>query len=247
VFEAEPLPIELQRGLRYVDEVWTASRYCVELFSAAHPRVRHLPHVVQRAPESSPVPLPSDTTNLLHIGFGNRSRKNQKQLRRVFAKMHARDPLLRLVLKDGAHCAAIDEPGVIQLRDHLSDAQMTSLYQQSAACISVHHGEGWGFALSDAMLLGVPAIGTAYSGNLAYMTHANSTLIPARREQIRAEDCEHFFRASMSWGYSEDDAVARAIDEGLRSRDKCAAAQAKMREFAPAMVAERLEALLKGI
>ena len=247
VFEAEPLPIELQRGLRYVDEVWTPSRYCVQLFSAAHPRVRHLPHVVQRSREAQPIALPQGTVNLLHIGFGNRSRKNQRQLRRVFAQLFARDPRLRLILKDGPHCAVIDEPGVVQIRDQLSDAQITSLYAQCALCISVHHGEGWGFALSDAMLLGVPAVATAYSGNLDYMHAENSTLIPACSESIRAEDCENYFTAKMRWGYVEDDAIAQAIIEGLGARDKCAAAQKEMEKFAPGEVAAMLAALLKKI
>ena len=247
VFEAEPLAIELLRGLRCVDEVWTASHYCVDLFTAAHPRVRHLPHVVQRAPNIDPVALPEGTTNLLHIGFGNRSRKNQRQLRRVFAALHARDPSLRLVLKDGAHCAAISEPGVVQIRENLSDAQMTSLYQQCALCVSVHHGEGWGLALSDAMLLGVPAVATAYSGNLDYMTSANSTLIPARSEEIRAEDREHYFRAGMRWGYVDDEAIARGISDGLRARDKCEAARVAMQAYTPEAIGERIENLLKGL
>lgn len=247
VFEADPLPIELQRGLRYVDEVWTASRYCVDLFAAWHPRVRHLPHVVQRSREVEQVVLPTDTVNLLHIGFGNRSRKNQRQLRRVFAGMHARNPRFRLVLKDGAHCAAIEEAGVIHIRELLSEAQMTSLYLQSASCISVHHGEGWGFVLSDAMLLGVPAVATAYSGNLDYMTEANSTLIPARAEAIRAEDVEHYFRASMRWGYVDDVSIEASISASLQARDKCVAAQREMERFAPGAVGDILAALLKKI
>ena len=49
-----------------------------------------------------------------------------------------------------------------------------------AACdcfVSLHRSEGFGFTLAEAMYLGRPVIATGYSGNLDYMTAANSWLV----------------------------------------------------------------------
>jgi glycosyltransferase involved in cell wall biosynthesis len=43
--------------------------------------------------------------------------------------------------------------------------------------VSLHRSEGLGLGLAEAMLLGKPAIATAYSGNLEFMSEANSLLV----------------------------------------------------------------------
>ena len=47
--------------------------------------------------------------------------------------------------------------------------------------ISLHRSEGFGLTLAEAMSLEKPVIATAYSGNLDFMTPANSCLILAAK------------------------------------------------------------------
>jgi len=44
--------------------------------------------------------------------------------------------------------------------------------------VSLHRAEGYGLTLAEAMAAGRPVIGTAYSGNLEFMTADTSVLIP---------------------------------------------------------------------
>jgi glycosyltransferase involved in cell wall biosynthesis len=45
------------------------------------------------------------------------------------------------------------------------------------AYVSLHRSEGFGLGLAEAMALGKPVIGTAYSGNLEFMNAGNSCLV----------------------------------------------------------------------
>ncbi len=44
--------------------------------------------------------------------------------------------------------------------------------------VSLHRSEGLGLTMGEAMYFGKPVIATAYSGNLDFMTEANSYLVP---------------------------------------------------------------------
>ncbi|GGG89116.1 hypothetical protein GCM10011585_36600 [Edaphobacter dinghuensis] len=85
---------------------------------------------------------------------------------------------------------------------------MNALYAISNVYVSTHHGEGWGLTLSDAMLLGIPAIATGYSGNLHYMTEDNAFLIPSEERNIETDDCFGLFSGNMKWAYPRLDDIA---------------------------------------
>jgi glycosyltransferase involved in cell wall biosynthesis len=59
----------------------------------------------------------------------------------------------------------------------LSPEGMASLITCSDVYISLHRSEGFGLGIAEAMLLGRPAIATAYSGNMDFMTQYNSCLV----------------------------------------------------------------------
>ena len=56
-------------------------------------------------------------------------------------------------------------------------AEKNALLARADAYVSLHRAEGFGLSLAEAMLLGKPAIATGYSGNLQFMTPANSWLV----------------------------------------------------------------------
>ena len=55
--------------------------------------------------------------------------------------------------------------------------QKDALLARADAYVSLHRSEGFGLSLAEAMLLGKPVIATGYSGNLQFMTPANSWLV----------------------------------------------------------------------
>lgn len=60
-----------------------------------------------------------------------------------------------------------------------SKLEYLSFLRCSNVFVSLHTAEGMGFNIMEAMALGIPAIATAYSGNLDFMNSGNSILVPA--------------------------------------------------------------------
>jgi len=72
--------------------------------------------------------------------------------------------------------------------------------------VSLHRSEGFGLTIAEAMALGKPAIATAYSGVLEFMTPENSYPCPARRCEVGPE--REPYPADSHW--SEPDLAAAA-------------------------------------
>lgn len=76
--------------------------------------------------------------------------------------------------------AAAERPDVFVVDRRLEPPQYGGLVAACDAYASLHRAEGFGLTIAEAMALGKPAIATAYSGNLTFMTDANSYLVPSR-------------------------------------------------------------------
>jgi hypothetical protein len=55
-----------------------------------------------------------------------------------------------------------------------SRSEVNSLMQAADCYVSLHRSEGFGLTMAEAMSLGKPVIATSYSGNLEFMSQANS-------------------------------------------------------------------------
>lgn len=76
------------------------------------------------------------------------------------------------------NAAMAKHPGQIQVIDRmLSDNEIKNLVRCADCFVSLHRSEGFGRGLAEAMALGVPAIGTGYSGNLDFMSAENAWLV----------------------------------------------------------------------
>jgi glycosyltransferase involved in cell wall biosynthesis len=68
-------------------------------------------------------------------------------------------------------------PAVEIVEQYLTTEEMISLYLACDAFVLPTRGEGWGRPYMEAMALGMPTIGTRWSGHLAFMNDENSFLI----------------------------------------------------------------------
>ena len=73
--------------------------------------------------------------------------------------------------------AAGDHPHVVVLDENLHPVDKGRLLASCDCYVSLHRSEGFGMGMAEAMSLGKPVIATGYSGNLDYMTQANSFLV----------------------------------------------------------------------
>ena len=68
-------------------------------------------------------------------------------------------------------------PQIQFLSDRMSRPELLRLYAGADAFVLPSRGEGWGRPYMEAMALGVPVIGTGWSGNTAFMNEENSYLV----------------------------------------------------------------------
>jgi glycosyltransferase involved in cell wall biosynthesis len=67
---------------------------------------------------------------------------------------------------------------VVVLDATMQEGQVHNLIRDCDAFISLHRAEGFGLGLAEAMYLAKPVIGTAWSGNMDFMTAENSHPVP---------------------------------------------------------------------
>jgi glycosyltransferase involved in cell wall biosynthesis len=200
-WELPRYPAEWARQLERFDEVWAASRYIQQSISLAVDRpVIHMPLPAEV--------LPSRFHDRRHFGIPENSyaflftfdcrsymaRKNPQAVVECFRRVLARRPSARtcLVMKvQGADTASDEGRGLFNdLRDlderavllnaTMPEAEVHNLVQSCDAFVSLHRSEGYGLGLAEAMYLGLPVIGTGYSGNLDFMYPWNSMLVGYR-------------------------------------------------------------------
>ena len=77
--------------------------------------------------------------------------------------------------------------------------------------VSLHRSEGLGLTMAEAMAIGKPVIGTAYSGNLDFMTSKNSFLVDYELTRVGA-DCL-VYPADGEWAQPDLEHAGRLMRE----------------------------------
>ncbi len=156
--------------------------------------VAHIPTPVTMragvAPDRAAVGLPDGFVFLFSFDFNSVvARKNPagvvEAFRRAFPEPRAGVSLVLKSINGDRHpeaLAALTEAiggrTDIQLRDEFLDADLRDVLVASCDCyVSLHRSEGFGFTLAEAMLLGKPVVGTAYSGTADYLSDATGFVV----------------------------------------------------------------------
>jgi glycosyltransferase involved in cell wall biosynthesis len=195
-WEVDRFPASYALAAHLVDEIWVGSQHvhdAVESATGKPVSVFPVPILVEPTPtiDVAALGLPRDRfAFLFSFNFSSAfERKNPLGLIEAFER--AFDPtdgaLLVLKALNGkawprqrvALEAAVAGRSDIALIDRpLSSEMYRGLVAACDAYISLHRAEGFGLTIAEAMALGKPAIATAYSGNLEFMTDENSYLVP---------------------------------------------------------------------
>ncbi len=89
----------------------------------------------------------------------------------------AKYPEARKIVKE-----KLEDVNGILIEEHISGKEMGSLLSLADVYISLHRAEGLGLGMAEAMYLGKPVIGTAYSGNTDFLN--NNTGCPVGYELV---------------------------------------------------------------
>ena len=136
---------------------------------------------------------------------------------------------------------------------YLDRPELCALVNTADCYLSPHRAEGFGLTLLEAMRLGKPVIGTAYSGNMDFMTAGNSYLLDYSLVTL-TRDYGPYFRGAV-WAEPDVDHAARLIrqvaEHPAEAADRGARAKADVErdwsaDVTGRAVRDRLEAIRAG-
>ena len=275
MFETDRIPRMWQRRLLEIDEIWVPAAFNVETFQRGGipgDRLHLLPGTLDfdifSRERAEPLPLPEGARGFTFLStFDFTDRKGWDVLLDAWAQAFQPDDDVSLVLKcltlHGVTEAGIRErietqlgrrrtaPIVLDTR-LLPTADLARLYAAADAFVLSSRSEGWGRPLMEAMAMGLPTIGTRWSGNLAFMDDRNSWL--ADGEVV---DIDQWYPVHPSlwqggrWFAPDVDSVSDKLVEVYRGgpavRERAAFAAVDLRErFGAEVIAQRVVELVEG-
>lgn len=243
-WELDDFPPSLRPALDPLDEVWVTSGFTADVLRSATDKPVHVVPLPVHRPAPSDVDVPGidadDTFTYLFV-FDYLSvfqRKNPLGLVAAFREAFPEPGEARLVIKTinrdkrpdhAEHLAhAIgDRPDVVVIDRYLTRAELDALMWRADCYVSLHRSEGFGFTIAEEMAIGKPVIATGYSGNMEFMTPANSR--PLRYDMVPVPPGAEPYPEGAAWAEPRRGHTVRAMrrvleDEELRTRLGAAAA-----------------------
>lgn len=235
-WEVEDFPTQFHDAFNYVDEIWVASDFMREAFLKVSPKPVFkflLPVLVPSIDQSrtrADFGLPDRFTFLFSFDFLSvLERKNPVGLIQAFSQAFAPSEGPVLVIKtingdkrtlemEKLKYAMRGRPDVILKDGYLPALENATLTALADCYVSLHRSEGFGLTIAEAMARGKPAIATAYSGNLEFMTETNSYLCPFRRGEVGPE--REPYPAASHWSEPDVNAAARLLRHVYTHQDE---------------------------
>jgi glycosyltransferase involved in cell wall biosynthesis len=238
------LPREWLYALDRVDELWAGSTFVAEAMrrSTAKPVVKIPPAIelaLSRLWRRSDFGLPEDRFLFLFTFDFNSvvKRKNPQGTVTAFKRAFGARRDVGLVIKSTngalqperlrALESLIDGDERVTVKDEfLNRDALLGLQSVVDAFVSLHRAEGFGLGLAESMYLGKPVIGTAYSGNLEFMSESNSCLVDF--ELVPLSEGDYVYADSRGrWAEPDVEHAAyqmRRLVDDAAFRDRIAAA-----------------------
>ncbi len=188
-------PDHLMGVINSVDEIWVYSEFVRKAFADKTSKTVHkMPMAVELPAHSgakrAQFRLPPNQFLFLIMFDGNSwlSRKNPLGAVRAFKAAFASNPNVGLVIKaislnrTSAAWQAVEQElqgdeRVFVIDHTLSRVELAQLMASCDAYVSLHRSEGFGRIIAEAMLLGLPTVTTAFSGNTDFCTSQTSHLV----------------------------------------------------------------------
>jgi glycosyltransferase involved in cell wall biosynthesis len=192
-WETNMIPPRWQAAFALIDEIWVYSQFMAENIAAVAPvPVVALPPPVQPPRRNRPplrLGVPGGFLFLFVFDYlSTIQRKNPVGLIEAFKRAFepAEGPQLliktinaplRPLAEEEVLWAVEGRPDIHVVDRSLSGEEKDAVMMACDCYVSLHRSEGFGLTMAEAMAIGKPVIGTGYSGNVDFMTEANSFLV----------------------------------------------------------------------
>jgi len=242
-WETDVIPDRWDAMYAHLDEIWVYSRYVAENLSRASP----IPVVCVPPPVVAPdaagvtsgIDLPPGFRFMFMFDFfSTPKRKNPTAVIEAFKRAFSPGEGPQLLIKtihgearpreyDELRDAARGREDVHIVDRALSATAKNALMAECDCYVSLHRSEGYGLTLAECMALGKPVIGTAYSGNLDFMSPANSYLVDHAMTVVGAD--VEIYPAEGHWAEPDIDHAAALMREVHGDPEKAQARGARAR------------------
>ena len=215
-WELEEAPQWFGPAFAHVDELWAPTRFIETMLR------KHAPSGVQVKYVPLPVETPQVDAGLTRGRFGLddrymflfsfdfmsvMKRKNPLGLVEAFTTAFAEGegPMLvikaingdkRLAERNMLRDAVRKRSDIVLIDEYFTKVETSTLTSLADCYVSLHRSEGLGLTMSEAMTLGRPVIATGYSGNLDFLSDANSFIVPGVRTKV-GDGAEGYSREAM--------------------------------------------------
>ncbi len=261
-WEFAKVPPRWKQAVESIDEFWAPSRFVARAMRETFdvPVIELMPgvQVGEIAPfDRARLRIPGTHTFFLFIFDAGSvtERKNPQGVIEAFRRAFRADDDATLVIKAGnlkkdPHTGAVlreaaRASATLLLEEHLPRSELNGLMQACDCYVSLHRSEGFGLTMAEAMLLGKPVIGTAYSANTEFMDSSNSLLVdyklvpvgrqlgPYSDDLIWAEPSIEQAAEAMRWVHENRDQARRLGEEARNSAEDRLSLRAAGQRFAP--------------
>ena len=258
-WELSQFPEEWHSSVQHLDEIWVPSNFSRESIARAAP----VP--VVRIPHCLPEDLPTLALDRSHFGLpaekfvfmyvfdfhSYMERKNPLGIIKAFQKAFRPDDNAVLIFKCSRPEFNATGFRVIKERARglsfqtierlMSRQEINTLIRLSDCYVSLHRSEGFGLTMAEAMSLEKPVIATNYSGNVDFMTAANS--FPVNYRLIELDQDHGPYKKGNIWADPDVEHAAELMRFVYENRDKAKAVGRQahhdmVRNFAPKVVGE---------
>jgi glycosyltransferase involved in cell wall biosynthesis len=193
-WEVSTIPDDWMEAFDLLDEIWVGTEHVADALRL----VSGVPVIKVRIPVAMPPVVPYSRSDLgLPDGFlflfvfdfhSVFERKNPLAVVEAFRNAFEPGSGASLVLKcinqgddpdsfDRLRLATAGHPDIHIIGQYVSAERKNAMIASCDCYVSLHRSEGFGLTPAEAMYLGKPVIATRYSGNLDFMTDANSYLV----------------------------------------------------------------------
>jgi glycosyltransferase involved in cell wall biosynthesis len=208
---------------RFLDELWVASDYVRVAVAEEVDVPVHVVPVPMDVPREqvrsrSELGLPEGFTFLFVFDFWSGVRKNPSAVVEAFSRAFQPGEGPTLLLKsingrdwkprqlEELRTVAGGREDILIRDGYVSARERDSLLACCDCYVSLHRSEGLGLTMAEAMACGKPVIATGYSGNLEFMSEANSYLVPYHLVDIPETWWAH--APGAQWAEPDIDAAA---------------------------------------
>lgn len=231
---------------RNVSEIWTPSAFSRASLACLSAKPIHVvPHYIRARPMRRRRLDEPFTVLAMADSRSSLSRKNPEGALRAFRAAFGNSRVARLVLKlsgrdeeirglEASFGDLLAGTNVKIVRGYLDAAEISALYQNADVLLSLHRAEGFGLPMMEAMAHGVPVVATGWSGNLTFMSAADSHLVPYTL--VPVNDASAIYKGSI-WAEPDLDEAANMLRRLAEQPDYYArfaeAAHRRISETAP--------------